>query len=386
MIKNSKNKLCFIQYNLGATSETFLTRHIELLKSDFDIYCITGKVWNSNILSPEYVFNYTEQSTLCKFTNALKKKIRRTSFDYSNNILRFLRQIKPDLIVFQFAFLPVLLEKELKKINQPYIVIHHGTDINRAVEDKIYHRKLKKVWQYATKAIFISEFLQKKANELKCPMDKSINIPLGVPLNCKDSLAESTDTECFSILSVGRLVPVKNHSFLIKAFSIFCLTHPNSQLYIIGDGPEKERLNALIKKHKLNDKVTLLGNMPFEQVKKHIAQCDVCCLVSKKIVNKGVLQEEGLGLTLLEAASFKKPLIGTNSGGIPEIVINNKTGILVEVDDINELSNGFEYLSKNSNERIRMGENAFNHAIENYGQTKQIIQYKKLYNKIIINN
>ena len=52
-------KICFIQYNLGARSETFLTRHIELLKNDFEVFCITGNIEDDSILEKSNVSDFT---------------------------------------------------------------------------------------------------------------------------------------------------------------------------------------------------------------------------------------------------------------------------------------------------------------------------------------
>src|SRR5690606_14489755 len=105
------------------------------------------------------------------------------SFLYSENILKQINLIDPDLIVFQFGFLPVLINKELPKIKQPFVVIHHGTDVNRARSDKKYRNNLVQVWKRASQVIFISNFLLERGLSLGCPKDKAIVLPLGVPLN-----------------------------------------------------------------------------------------------------------------------------------------------------------------------------------------------------------
>lgn len=377
-------KICFVQYNLGATSETFLTRHINLLKPYSDVYCITGKVHDNTVLNKSKVYEYTKLNYLESAYNRLRFRLNKRSYIYSNKIYRSINQIKPDLIVFQFGFIPVLLEKELHKIKYPYIVIHHGTDVNRARKDIKYHKKLLNVWKHASKIIFISNFLKKVGLELGCPNKKMEVIPLGIPLNCSNEISgKRIDDNKFKILTVGRLVPVKNHEFLIRAFSIFIKKKPNASLYIIGGGTDEAKLKLLVEDLNLRNDVYFLGSLPFQKVKKHLGDCDVVCLVSKKVTIEGVFQEEGLGLSLVEGATFRKPIIGSSSGGISEIIEHQKTGLLVESDNLDELVNALEFISENPKEAKEMGENAFEFAQDNFDQNKQIIKFKEIYEGVI---
>ena len=382
---DSKKKICIIQYNLGATSETFLTRHIELIKPHFKVHCITGSIQDNTILASRKIHDYTKQGKFECILNRIKVRIGFSKYLYSKNILKTIRKIQPDLIVFQFAFIPALLSNSLKHIEQPYIVIHHGTDLNRAIEDRAYYNSLKKVWKYSSHVVTISNFLYKKAIKLGCPSDKCSEIPLGVPLlkNSNKPTPATIKKNTFSILSIGRLEKVKNHSFLINAYINFVKRHPNTQLTIIGSGSEKNNLKNIINKYNLANNIHLTGKLDFNNVIKYIYESDVLCLLSKRVNENGIVQEEGLGLTLLEGAIYKKPLIGTKSGGIPEIVINQETGLLIEVDDIVGLVDSLNYLINNPNECERLGNNAYNHAVNNFDQDKQILHYKELYNLII---
>jgi len=377
-------KLCFVQFNLGAISETFLDRHIELVQNDYEVFCITGKIENASVLKSGQIYNYTKQSLFSRYKNSIRMRLGLTSFHFAENILKLVNQIKPDLIVFQFGFIPVLLEKELHQIKYPYVVIHHGTDVNRARKDIKYHKELLNVWKHASKIIFISNFLKKVGLELGGPDKKMEVIPLGIPLNSSNEMSgKRIDNNKFKILTVGRLVPVKNHEFLIRAFSIFIKKKPNASLYIIGGGTDEAKLKLLVEDLNLRNDVYFLGSLPFQKVKKYLGDCDVVCLVSKKVTIEGVFQEEGLGLSLVEGATFRKPIIGSSSGGISEIIEHQKTGLLIESDNLDELVNALEFIFENPKEAKEMGANAFKFAKDNFDQNKQIIKFKELYEGVI---
>lgn len=374
-------KVCIIQYNLGATSETFLTRHIELLQDSFEVFCITGNIADNSIIEDHKVFDFTRLSKFNIYFERIKAKFRGERFIYGKSIIDSISKINPDLIVFQFAFIPVLLHRQLNKIKVPFVLVHHGTDLNKARVDSDYKAKLKKVWNNSCAIIFISKFLFDEAVQLGIKNENKYVIRLGVPI-ATNSVKDVFNKE-FNILSVGRLVSVKNHKFLIKGFKVFNDLYPDSVLTIIGDGDLKENLRALIKSFGIMNKVNLTGALPFSEVEKKIIKSNVICLLSKKVEGDNYLQEEGLGLSLIEGAIYSKPLIGTKSGGIPEVVEHGVNGFLVEADDICGLVNALEKLYKKPLLRKKMGENARLKAVNEFNQENQIDKFIMVYRKII---
>lgn len=371
-------KICLIQYNLGATSETFLTRHINLLKKHFDVYCITGKIHNSKILDKSKTYEYTKVNYIDLLYNRLLFRLNKTSYIYSNSIFNGVKKIQPDLIVFQFAFLPVLCYTKVAELDIPFVIIHHGTDLNNAKLDKAYYNKLKLVWKHAKKVVFVSRFLYDEALKLGLDKNKAEVIYLGVPI--KKVVEKVKKDKQFNILTIGRLVAVKNQAFLVKAFSIFHDQYPNSKLTIIGDGQLKDNIIALIKELDLSNNIFLKGALAFSEVELYLDKADVFCLTSKKVILGNSCQEEGLGLTLIEASLRKVPLIGTKSGGIPEVISHNENGLLVDSDNIQELFNAMEYLYLNPEIAKAMGEKAYKIVLKKFDENNQIQKFIKVYN------
>ena len=126
------------------------------------------------------------------------------------------------------------------------------------------------------------------------------------------------------IVSVGRLVPWKGMEALVSIASEIITEHPNLKLKIIGDGPEREKLRLKIEDLRLKDCVELLGNLPREQTLSFIHAADVF------VLNSGY---EGLSHVLLEALSFSRPVLVSDVGGNPEIIIKNQTGDLFEYNN-----------------------------------------------------
>ena len=145
---------------------------------------------------------------------------------------------------------------------------------------------------------------------------------LGVEIPaCQDPRVRETRTEhrTLSLLAVGRLHAVKNHAFLLRACARLHDHGLDFECAIAGEGPERQRLESLIRKKRLGERVTLLGYVSSHQMGSLYRRADVVVLTSRS---------EGLPLVLMEAMTRGKIVLAPIITGIPEIVIVGKTGFL----------------------------------------------------------
>ena len=105
---------------------------------------------------------------------------------------------------------------------------------------------------------------------------------------------------------------------------------------LVGSGPREAHLRKLISKFHLEEDVKLLGRITYDQLPKHFLLGDV--FVSPSRSRLGGLEVEGLGIVYLEASASGLPVIAGKSGGAPDAVLNNKTGIVVDGTDIDAIS------------------------------------------------
>lgn len=117
--------------------------------------------------------------------------------------------------------------------------------------------------------------------------------------------------------TIARFDPIKNQPLMIRGFARALVNHPNIRLVMVGDGPERESLESLVKKLGIEHAVHFTGYQP--EPKRYINLFDVFLLTSLS---------EGTSMTLLEAMSVGKPCIVSNAGGNPEIVGHEKTGLV----------------------------------------------------------
>jgi glycosyltransferase involved in cell wall biosynthesis len=123
----------------------------------------------------------------------------------------------------------------------------------------------------------------------------------------------------FTLLAVGRLHAVKDHAFLVRASARLRDHGLDFECAIAGDGPERRRLELLIRENRLQDRVRLLGHVPRPQMDSLYQRADVVVLTSRS---------EGIPLVLMEAMVRSRIVLAPAITGIPEIVIPGKTGFL----------------------------------------------------------
>ena len=160
--------------------------------------------------------------------------------------------------------------------------------------------------------------------------------------------------EKFVFLTVGRLVAVKNIGLQIKAMAEVAKTHPNVELWIIGDGPEKLNLKSKIpaspagrSKLKLENNVKLLGWQ--NNLEEFYSQADAFLLTS---------DYEGWGMVVIEAASYGLPVIMTDVGCAGELIENEKSGLIVPVNNQVKLEEAMTRIINDDNLRKSLAEGA----------------------------
>ncbi len=171
----------------------------------------------------------------------------------------------------------------------------------------------------------------------------------------KDEARKKLDLNGFILVSAGRMVPWKGFDVLIDIMPEILKEILAAKLIIIGDGPEKENLKFKIKNLKLENKILLAGQLSQGNVLSYLRAGDLF------VLNTGY---EGFSHQILEAMSVGIPVITTNIGGNPEIVENEKTGILVKYNEKAELESAILKLYENTNLKNEIVQNAKVKAVE----------------------
>ena len=171
---------------------------------------------------------------------------------------------------------------------------------------------------------------------------------------------------------IGRLIELKGVDLLIKSFSKFLTKHKDAMLVIVGDGDSKSYLQELCKKLDIEHNIIFAGYK--KNVYDYLNMFNTFIMPSKY---------EGIPIVILEAMAMKKIIISTNVGGIPEVIINNETGILLEERTEECLEKNMEFVYENYAKAEELGIQGNNFLVKNRNINNYIKELEKVYDNAI---
>ena len=150
---------------------------------------------------------------------------------------------------------------------------------------------------------------------------------------------------------------------------------------LIGHKNEKVEnwLKSIAYKNDLIDNFKILVDLSDQLRNKYYKASDIFVMPSRDMINKGSI--EGFGKVFIEAAYFRLPSIGANTGGIPEVIVDGKSGFVIDKHE--ELAEKILLLYKDKQLRLMLSEFAHKNVLENYTQEKVYETYLKIFNRII---
>jgi N-acetyl-alpha-D-glucosaminyl L-malate synthase BshA len=173
------------------------------------------------------------------------------------------------------------------------------------------------------------------------------------------------------IIHVSNFRPVKRVEDVVKTFAKIAEKMP-AKLLLVGDGPEVSRVSKLVNKLGLNKRVLFLGRQ--ENLEELYSISDLMLLLSEK---------ESFGLVLLEAMACGVPCIGTNVGGIPEVIEEGKTGFICDLGDIEEIAAKAIYLLSEQELHQKFSDMAVETVKSKFHAETIVKQYEDLYFKLL---
>ena len=228
-------------------------------------------------------------------------------------------------------------------IEIPIVTTLHGTDITLVGSHPFYNPAVTFSINHSDRVTAVSESLKHDTLNLFDIKKKIDVIPNFVDINkikakekpCERSLLAKKEEKILTHISNFR--PLKR---IFDVISIYegVAKHVKSKLMMVGEGPEKTKAIQYVKKNSLEDKILFLGNS--NEIDKILCYSDLFLLPSEK---------ESFGLSALEAMANGVPVISSNTGGITEVNINNKTGFVSKIGDIKDMTFNALTLLKNKN-------------------------------------
>jgi glycosyltransferase involved in cell wall biosynthesis len=349
------------RFNLGGPTynAAYLTKYLE---PDYETLLIGGQHEESEKSSMHILDNLGLKPIIIpemqRSLNPYKDQIA------IKKIQNIIKEFKPDIVHTHAAKAGALGRRAAYKmgVNQIYHTFHghvfHSYFGN--FKTRIFKEIEKNLAKKSTKIIAISEIQKSELSKIHkiCPEKKIEVIPLGFDLERFNTNKDSKRKEFrkkwnlkeneIAIGIIGRLVPIKNHKFFIDAIQeVLKNSKVPIRAFIVGDGEEKQNIINYIKNKNLDfslnyNPATFHLTSWIKEIDRVNSGMDIICLTSLN---------EGTPVSLIEAQASGKPIVSTKTGGIENIVLENKTALLSEKNDLHNFSKNLLSLINDSNKR-----------------------------------
>ncbi len=285
-------------------------------------------------------------------------------------VLRLIRSNKVDVLLCGKALFEGQMAYYVKKLTGlPYVVFTYAMEIETWQANGYTRRRLKKVLSNADRIVYINEHIKNRLIALGVDKAKLVKIHPGVNevfyVGNISVLAKYGIRQPY-IVTASRHVPRKGIDDLIMGFANAAAKADHS-LVIVGDGPERIRLQQLARTLRLGSRVIFIGQVSDDDLAGILTGAKIFALTPKQLGS----DVEGFGIVYLEAAAAGRPTIGTRTGGVPEAIEENITGLLVSPGSPAEISKAIDRLTSDTAAAERMGQAGRERARREFSWPKQ---------------
>lgn len=317
--------------------------------------------------------------------NGVKYNRARYLFEVFNNTISLsflwkLSRVNTDILHYHMPFIFAVIAHFIArpKYKKMYITYHSDLNAYKKVM-KYFWWIYKKLYSNADKIVVLSPNAIDRDSILAENKQKITVIPFGINSNISADIEEKhvingNDIKEFArdrkiLLCIGRFVNLKGFIYAIKA-----MEHVESAVLLLaGDGELKSYFETYIKVHHIENKVKLIGFVSNDRDKEFLfSNIDILLMTS--------IKTESFSIVQLEAMKYGKPVINTNLGtGVNYVSIDKETGLTVEPENVEQLTNAINELLNNDELRLQYGRNARNRMVDRFGINLIENKYLELY-------
>lgn len=243
-------------------------------------------------------------------------------------LLQFLRKHDVGVVMGEYLTWSHQWLDTVKGAGCRYFVHAHGYDVSRALRDREW---LARYLDYnrADGVIAVSDASRNRLIEVGIRAEAIHVVPCGVDVPAEPLVRP--ERELVKCVAVGRMVGKKAPLTTLEAFRLAAARCDRLRLNFIGDGPLLQAAEEYVRRNDLTGRVNLLGPRPHAAVVAAMRDADI--FVQHSIMDPATGDEEGLPVSILEAMANGLPVVSTRHAGIPEAVLENVTGLLVDEGD-----------------------------------------------------
>lgn len=337
-----KINLAILAPSKDAYSETFIQAHKTLIDANI-------KYFYNGLIPQNLEGKGNINPVLKKGVNKLIAHLKKDSFWAEKKALKdALKKEKIEVVLAEYGNLAAEVLPVCKELNLPLVVHFHGFDASVYDVLKKYNN-YKELFKYASKIIVVSNAMENQLIAIDCPKAKLVLNTYG-PNDNFLSISPTLEKEQF--IAVGRFTDKKAPYYTILAFEKVIKKFPNAKLIIAGEGQLLNTCKNLVKYYQLEKNVEFPGIITPDKYRTYLKTSRAFVQHSITAANGDM---EGTPVAVLEANAAGVPVVSTNHAGIPDVVIHNETGLLVNEHDVNGMAENMLIILEDKNKAITMG-------------------------------
>jgi glycosyltransferase involved in cell wall biosynthesis len=289
------------------------------------------------------------------------------------HLVRLLRRKKIDAVNCHYLseyFIHVVVAARL--VGVPVVISVHGADVDQyAGATRLRRFLFRLIMSGADRIVACSKAMASQTMEtFPAARRKVTHVHNAVDLADFEITAGTPAVAGAFILCVCRQVEKKGVDTLLRAFARLQPEFPAVTLVVVGGGPLLEKHRALARGLAIGERVVFTGNKPHAEVLPYVAACSVFVVPSRA---------EPFGLVVLEAAYYRKGMVCTRVGGIPEILTDDASAFLVEPDDPIALADRISTLLRDPDRAARFGRQAHDILMTRFRREDMVQDYLAIY-------
>lgn len=306
-----------------------------------------------------------------RFWESLQKRNLPEMIEITEQVTEIVKSFRPGLIHIDFSgYTAYFQQKVAKSCAYPIVISVHGDLTSlKTGPDTIFQN----LFQSANWVTTVSSFVLEKTRQLVPDISNRSSTIYGFS-NIPKMEPNALDIEKPCIVGVGRLAEEKGFDLLIESIPLVSNQFPNLKVKIIGNGPERLRLERLVENLDLKDKIEFTGMIDNEDIHTYINSATICVIPSRI--------QEAFPVVAIEAALMAKPVVASNVGGLPEIILDGSTGRLVENERPDLLASAITDMLMDPKHIIEMGIEARARAEKRFNLNQYVSNYEALYERV----
>jgi len=348
-------------------SQPFLYRLLESLEPSVEQVVLTQRVENADLFPMPVI-------------KRLNSRVFYSPYHAHVAACELQQRHRGDLIHAHFGFTAykLLLLKLFMRI--PMVTTFGGTDLASHAARPKTGALYRVLFDVVEQLVAVSEDLRQSAIQLGCPPEKIVTVHRGVDTEAfRFTDRSARDDKALEILMVSRLSRKKGHLEAVAALAGLPEDVAGWRLSIVGSGPEEAAIRARVRERGLTEKVSFRGNLPIEAVRRLMADADIL-LHPSLTPDDG--DREGIPNAVMEGQATGLPVVSTRHGGIPELVVDGETGLLVGEHETAALTDALRQLLTSKEKRLQLGAAGRERIVRGFSLEQQARRYLEIYREL----